>query len=400
MLEPPVIDIDPYSREVIPDPYPFHERLRETAPVVRIARHGIYATGRFDEVATVIQDYDRFMVSAGIGIADNRKPGSWRQPGGILEHDPPAHTQLRSALGRILSPAVLRSWQERFVRGAKEIVDRAIDLSRGGGEVDGVDDVAEAFVMTVFPPALGVEIRRDYAVALGNMNFNQIGPYNDLVIESMKLCEPMMEWYEASIQREAMVPGGFGEAIYAAMDRGDIPPGSAPAQVRQFLRGGFDTTIAGIGFTLNQLARAPDQWDMVRADPAGGSRAAFEEAIRHESPSIGNARTVVEETVLSGYRLEKDVKIVTFIGAANRDPRRWEAPDRFDMTRKVLGRHIAFGMGVHKCIGQMIARAEAEAVLSELARRVARIELAGEPRYRLLNSLRTLDSLPLRLIPA
>jgi hypothetical protein len=109
-------------------------------------------------------------------------------------------------------------------------------------------------------------------------------------------------------------------------------------------------------------------------------------------------RTAVSETELGGYRLEPDTKVAMFFGAANRDPRQWPEPDKYDVTRPTAGIHLAFGGGVHVCIGQMIARTEAEAILGALVKRVTRIELTGPPVVRLVNTLRTLDRLPIRLI--
>lgn len=196
-----------------------------------------------------------------------------------------------------------------------------------------------------------------------------------------------------------MVPGGFGEKIFQEEGRGEFAPGTGALQVRSFFRAGVDNTMAGIGFTLNQLARHADQYDAVRADPAE-IKNAFEEAIRHESPAMVLFRTTTGEVELSGYRLAADTKVAFYPGAANRDPRKWAQPERFDIGRQVAGVHRAFGFGAHVCIGQMIARVEAACILRALARRVKRIEPAGEARYRLVNTLRTLDALPLQITPA
>jgi cytochrome P450 len=107
-------------------------------------------------------------------------------------------------------------------------------------------------------------------------------------------------------------------------------------------------------------------------------------------------RTTTCETELGGARLPADAKILLFLGAANRDPRRWPAPDTFDIDRKAGG-HVGFGYGIHACVGQMVARLEGEIMLTALARRAATLELAGEPVRRLNNTLRGLASLPLRV---
>jgi len=124
---------------------------------------------------------------------------------------------------------------------------------------------------------------------------------------------------------------------------------------------------------------------------------AFEEALRLESPAQTFFRTTCPQGAdFGGYRLSGDTKIQLFPSAANRDPRKWNDPDRFDLRRE-RSIHAAFGGGIHNCIGQMIARLEAECLLGSFVRRVRHIELAGEPRFRPNNSLRTLETLPLKI---
>jgi cytochrome P450 len=395
LLDPPVLDVDPFTDENIENPYPFFEQLREAGPVACIKPYGMYAVGRYDEVTQVIADHVRFTTTGGIGMSDIRKPGAWRPPSPITEIDPPEHTGVRAALQKILSPLVVREWREDFQKEAEVVAERVLDQR----EIDGVSDIVEAFVLTVFPRALGVVVPPERLVVTGELNFNQLGPNNERLQRALKRAEPILEWYADQLKRDRMVPGGFGEKIFEAEDRGEFAPGTGALQVRSFFRAGVDTTIAGIGFTLNQLARHADQYDTVRADPAK-IKNAFEEAIRHESPAMVLFRTTAGEVELSGYRLAADTKVAFYPGAANRDPRKWKQPERFDINRQVAGAHRAFGFGAHVCIGQMIARLEAECILGALVRRVKRIEPAGEARYRLVNTLRTLDSLPLRITPA
>ncbi len=393
--EPPVLDVDPFSDENIENPYPFHERLRETAPVVFIPKYGIYAVGRYEEVRTVMSDYARFTSEGGIGMSDIRKPGAWRTPSPIAEVDPPRHTKIRGAMTKVLSPLVIRQWREHFAAEAETVAERAV----ARGEIEAVGELVEAFVLKVFPDVLGVDMPRENFVAIGEMNFNQIGPNNELLQKSLERVEPILDQYQKSFQRESMLPGGFGEKIYKAEDAGDFDKGTAGVQVRSFLRAGVDTTIAGIGHTLNLLASNPGEWAKVKADPAK-LRGAFDEAIRLHSPSQVMFRTTKGEQVLSGLRLEDDTKIANFLGAANRDQRKFADPERFDVERETAGIHLALGVGHHICIGQMIARLEAECILGALVRRVERIEPAGAPEYRLVNTLRTLERLPLRLVRA
>lgn len=394
LAEPPVLGIDPFTAETLTDPSPFFETLREAGPVVRLDHYGIYATGRHAETAAVLSQWQRFTNTGGAGLADIRKPGNWRPASVILEVDPPRHTEVRAALQKILSPIVVRQWREQFQARAEAMADALVEQR----EFDGMRDAAEAFVLSVFPPAVGIQIPRENAQAIGDMNFNAIGPNNELTQAAVRRAQPYMQWYEDSMKREAMLPGGFGELIYQAEDAGALQPGFAANLTRSFLRGGMDTTISGIGAALQALARDPAQWDLLRADPAL-ARSAFEEAIRFESPVQVMFRTTCEGAELGGVALEPGTKIAAFISAANRDPRQWPDAHVFDLRRQA-GQQLAFGHGPHVCIGQMIARLEAECLLGALARRARTITLAGVPAYRPVNTLRTLDRLPLRVEPA
>jgi len=110
-------------------------------------------------------------------------------------------------------------------------------------------------------------------------------------------------------------------------------------------------------------------------------------------------RTTTKAVDVSGVKIGDGEKVLLFLAAANRDPRRWERPDTFDVRRRATG-HMTFGTGIHGCVGQAVARLESEAVFGALARRVASFELTGEPTRRLNNTLRGLDTLPLRIVPA
>jgi cytochrome P450 len=394
--EAPVLDIDPYSIEVLRDPYSFHQALREAGPVAYIKPHGVYAVGRHAEAKVLLADHARFTNAAGIGIQDIRKPGDFRIPSRLLESDPPDHTKIRAVVTRLLSPLVIRKWKEGFQAKAEALVNELLER----GEFDGVEHCVERFVLEAFPAAVGVRLPRTETLAIGEMRFNQSGPPNELFHRAMKNAQPYLAWFEESVSRQGVLPGSIAEMLFKAEDAGELDEGVASNVVRSFVGGGTDSTIAGIGFTLHQLARAPEQWERVRSDPAK-IKAAFEEGIRHESPFQVTYRTTRGETDLSGVRLDADMKVGVFLGAANRDPRQFTNPDVFDVDRPQLaGNHVALGTGVHACIGQMIARAESEALLGTLVRRVARLELTAPPTYRPINQMRMLDKLPMRVHPA
>jgi cytochrome P450 len=266
-------------------------------------------------------------------------------------------------------------------------------------KIDGVRDLAAAYPLKVFPDAVGIErAGRENLLIYGNMVFNSFGPHTEIFTESARRMGPVTEWILAHCGRDKIADGGMGEAIYREVDDGVINADEAALLVRSLLSAGIDTTVAAIGNALHCFAEHPDQWDLLRRDPSQ-TKPAFEEVLRYTSPVQTFFRTTTEATEIGGVEIAENQKILVFMGAANRDPRRWDNPDVFDITRRPTG-HLAFGTGVHRCVGQRIAQLEGEIILQKLAERVARIELAGPPVWRPNNTLHTLDSLPLRLVGA
>jgi 4-methoxybenzoate monooxygenase (O-demethylating) len=248
----------------------------------------------------------------------------------------------------------------------------------------------------VFPDAVGLPPEgRENLLPYGDHAFNAFGPANDLVAKGAPRVAELSAWGASQCARDVLTDDGFGAAIWAASDRGDITPAQAPLIVRSLLTAGVDTTVHGLGACLYALASNPAQWDRLRARP-DLARVAFDEAVRWESPVQTFFRTADVDVPIGGSVVPEGHKILMLLGAANRDPRHWDDPDTFDLARDPSG-HVGFGMGLHQCIGQHVARLEAEALLGALARRVERLELAGEPERHHNNTLRAWGSLPMRL---
>jgi cytochrome P450 len=391
----PVSDADPFCAEFFENPFPVHAALREAGPVVRLRRYGVWAVARYAEVHAVLNDWQTFCSSRGAGITDFAKEKPWRPKSLVLETDPPLHDHTRRVLNRVLSAPVMRTLRERFEAEAEALI---ADLATRG-TIDAVADLAEAYPLTVFPDAMGMSRdNRRFLLPYGNMVFNSFGPRNAFFEQAVADAEPVLAWLQKQMQRESLAPGGFGAAIHAAVDTGELTPEETPIVARSLLTAGVDTTVSGIGAAIYCLARFPEQFARLRADPSL-ARAAFEEAVRYESPVQTFFRTTTRPVAIGGIELGEGEKVLMFLGAANRDPRHWERPDDYDIERRTLG-HVGFGSGIHQCVGMLLARLEGECVLAALARRVAAIEIAGPLRRRYNNTLRGLSSLPVRLIPA
>ncbi len=395
----PVVDIDPYCDAFLSDPYAAHRELREAGPVVWIPAYGIYACARHESVHVVFNDHATYISGAGVGLANFNKEAPFRPKSLILEADPPSHTKARAVLARILSPKTVTQIRATFTAEAELLVDHLLKRQGAGEIIDAVKDLSEVYPLKVFPDAVGVgESDRENLLLYGNMIFNSFGPRNERLQKSAELVQPVTAWIMAHCQRENLKPGGFGDLIYQAADAGEITHEEAPLLVRSFLSAGVDTTVNGIGNAILCMANHPEQYAQLYADQTL-ARPAFEETLRFESSVQTFFRTTSIDTQLCGVQIPKESKVVLFLAAANRDERQWQDPDSFDIQRRPAG-HMAFGSGIHGCVGQVVARLEGEVVLTALAKRVSRIELIGQPQRRLNNTLRALASMPVRLISA
>ena len=390
----PELDIDPYTAENLIDPYPMHALIREAGPVVWLKPYGVVASARHHEVHAVLNDHQNFISGAGVGLTNFNTEPAFRPKSLILEADPPLHTQTRTVLSRILSPKVVMQIRATFAAEAEALIEGCIDK----GDIDAIHDLAQRYPLKVFPDAVGLEAEgRENLLLYGDMVFNSMGPRNALLAKSAERVEPVTQWIMKHCQRDHLRPGGFGDQIYQAADSGEISHDQAPLLVRSFLSAGVDTTINGIGNALFSLAHHPAEYAKLHAD-ATLARPAFEEALRWESTAQTFFRTAARDCEIAGFPVRANTKVLCLLAAANRDPRKWPEPDTYNVERRPSG-HVALGSGIHGCVGQAIARLEGEVVLTALARRVKRIEITGAHTRRLNNTLRALETLPLRLIP-
>ena len=388
----PIISADPFSLENLTEPHALHEQLREAGPVVRLDYYGIWGMARYEQVNAALKDWETFSSAAGAGLSNFRKEKPWRVPSLLLEADPPAHTRAREVVGPILAPPALRALRGSFEREADELVDRLVAL----GSFDVVSQLAEPYPLKVFGDAVGLpEGNRENLLPYANMVFNAFGPRNQLLATAMTDAQTVQGWIATNCSREVLRPGSFGAQIWAAAEAGKIPEEWAPLLVRSLLSAGLDTTINGLTATIYALASHQEQWNTLRANPSLAA-AAFEETLRWESPVQTFFRTTTRDVEVAGVRIPAEEKVLLFLGSANRDPRRWSNPDTFDIRRNASG-HVGLGMGIHRCVGQTVARVEAEILLKALARRVERIELAGQPQRKLNNTMRAWSSLPVKV---
>jgi cytochrome P450 len=385
----PVSDLDPYADEVLSNPYPHYAELRDLGPVVWLDRYQVYALARHQEIHAVLSDPHTFCSSAGVGLANFRTEEPWRKPSIILEADPPAHSGIRKVVARILSPANISKLRATFEAEADKLVDRVL----AKGHFDAASEFCEAYPLKVFADAVGLPAEgRENLLPYGDMVFNGFGPINERFSKRLESSGGAIQWINNICRRENLSENGLGAQLYAAADAGELTQDEAGMLVRTLLSAGLDTTVFTLCNALVSFAQNPDQYAILRSNPAL-ARQSVEEVIRYEPTFHSFYRTTAKPVEIAGVAMDMNQKIVVFIGSANRDPRRWENPDKFDITRRATG-NLGFGTGIHGCAGQMMARLEGDILLSALARKMKSIELAGEPVQHYNNTVRGYTSIP------
>ncbi len=385
----PVWDVDPYDPAILTDPLDYYAELRSKGPFAYIPKYSILACGRYQETKEVFSDWERFVSSRGVGLQDFSLGEPWRPPSLVLEVDPPYHTKTRAVIERALSQKAVADLREKFRVAAENLIDELLEK----GAFEAVQELAETFPTTVFPDAVGLrQSDRQRLVDYGEMVFSAIGPDNELRRKAMAQGADVASWIMEQCQRDRLKPEGFGATVYAAADAGEITEEEAGMLVRSMLSAGVDTSVTALGSAVWCLANNPDQFERLKADPKL-ARWAFEETLRYISPVHSFCRTANGETEVGGIKIVEGAKVLCVLGAANLDESHWPEADKFDIERRPTG-HLALGVGIHGCVGQNVARAEGEAVLTAIANKVGSIELAGDTVWRPNNSIRALDRLP------
>jgi cytochrome P450 len=386
----PFYDADLYSDDALAEPYGHYRALRDLGPVVWLEAHGVYAVARYDEVRTVLADPETFCSGQGVGLNDVLNELG---RGTTLMSDGDDHRRLRSVIGRPLTPKALAELRPQAVERATELADRLVERN----SFDAVPDLAEVLPTTWVPALLGwPEEGREKLLDWAAATFNGFGPPNERTDGAAPGIVEMAGFAE-QVASSRLPEGSMAADILEAVARGDLTAGQCPMAIIDYLGPSLDTTISGLGNAIWLFATHPEQWQRLREDP-GRAKQAFDEALRLESPITGFTRVTTEAVEIGGVELPAGSRVLVSYASANRDERSWDDPERFDIERPNAS-HVAFGFGEHACAGMGLARLEATAVLTALAGRVGRFELAGPPVRKLNNVIRAFGSLPVRIVP-
>jgi cytochrome P450 len=384
MTSLPTIDVDLWSDDVLTDPYETYARLRGVGPVLYDVDRELYVLTRYDEIRAAVQDWETFSSARGIGVGarGNRHAGN-----GILTSDPPRHEQLRKVMNRKLVPRSLVEHQQYIDATAAGIV---AELA-GRGSFEAVTELAQRYSIEVVGSLAGLpDEGREHYMRWADDGFNITGPDNELARDGFNGFYEMFHYCFDFLTPERLADGGWGRAFHEAGEAGEIEPEACSGLVMAIVWAGMDTTVNAIAAALYLFGRHPEQWQRLRADRSLMS-GAIAEVLRIEPPVQRFTRVVTKDVELGGATIPEGARVVLLFGSANRDEQRFPEPDRFDIERNPTD-HLAFGRGVHRCVGAGLAQLEIKAVLDQLADRVERFEVA-EAAWRRNNGLHGLEHL-------
>ncbi len=398
-------DFNPFSPDLRTDPYPIYKSLREEEPVYWSQLMQVWIVTRYDDIFAILRDHERF--SSDRLKATNplvQQMESYRLASGplgrsptMLSLDPPAHTRMRTLVNKAFTPRVVERNRPRI----QEIADQLIDDLPDPHSLDVVRDLAVPLPVIVIAEVLGVPATdrgrfkswsTDIAGSLG-------GPFQtpDKLERATESANELADYFRDQINLRRREPrDDLLSAMVAAEEQGDLlTEDELLATCILLLVAGNETTTNLIGNGMLALLNNPDQRRRLQED-LSLLPSAVDEMLRYDGPAQMTSRVVAEEMEFGGKHMIPGHVVLTVLGAANRDPEQFPDPDRFDVARK-NNRHLAFGLGIHYCLGAPLAVAEAQIAFQTLLRRLPEPEAAFEaPSWGPSFILRGLTTLPVR----
>ena len=384
----PTYDVDLYSNEVVVNPYPHYRAIRDLGEAVWLEQHSMWAIGRHLDARNALSAHNIFISGKGVA-ANNLSNGN--SPGNLLASDPPLHTHLRKVVSKPLHPKALARIKPRIEASAGSLIDRLLARK----SFDGILDLAQFLPISIVSEMVGLPDagRRnmlEYAAAV----FDLFGVDNTRTEAALPIVIKMRKYLSEQATRDKVLPEGWIAGLYDAVDLGLIKQEQVQTLMRDYLGPSLDTTIFAIGHLLHLFGQYPDQWKLLRQEPNRVGNA-INEAIRLESPIRGFTRVLSQDYTIGGIKLFTGDRVLILYASANRDERRWDEPEKFDICR-VLTDHVGFGYGIHQCVGMQLARLEMGSVLTAMIARVSKIKILGAPVYAKNNVLRGLETLPIK----
>lgn len=374
-----MLNFDPRTPGFRANPYPVYAILRENAPIFYWAEWGMWFLSRYEDCQALLRD-PRF---------GNFPPGT-----SMLFQNPPDHTRMRGLVQKAFTPRIIEKQREQI----QTVTHALLDKAASGGRMDIVRDLAYPLPVAVIAAMLGVPAEdhalfHEWSVALVNTLDLSRDPAKDE--RGMEADLAFEAYFAELIARRRAEPGDdLLSGLIAAEEAGDkLTPRELYLNSRLLLIAGYETTVGLISNGLYALLTHPEQMALLQNDPTL-IKGAIEELLRYDSPIQLVGRTAGEDVSYKGFTFKEGASISYMTGSANRDPAQFEQPDQLCITRKNV-QHMAFGAGIHYCLGAPLARLEGQIAINTVLQRLPALQLEIEaPTYRDNYVFRGIESLP------
>jgi cytochrome P450 len=395
---------DMFTPDVIADPYAYYGRLRDEDPVHWNDNYALWVITRHDDVTWMTRHNELFSSAVfrndpkpAYPAIDESDLGLYEyvrnyQADQFIQHDRPEHLDMRKIVHGYFTPKAMESWRPFVVNAIKELLDAAEEK----GSMDVMRDLATPLPVLVIAQMMGVPAEdRPYVRELAEkLLYIGRGEYDRMPIltDGMK---GMIDYVSPLVDERIVKPGDdFISVLASGEKKGVFSRHQVLVNTSLLLLAGHETTINLICNGTLSFIQHPDQWALYKQDPVGRAKWATEECLRYDAPVKSIQRLASQDIEVRGKVMEKNDRIRWFISSANRDPNVFAEPDKFDITRQP-NPHVAFGNGVHHCLGATLARVEGQEVFKALAERFPNLRLESEELdYQPSITFRSLKSLP------
>ena len=395
---------DMFTPDVIADPYGYYGRLRDEDPVHWNGTYGLWVITRHDDVTWMTRHNELFSSAVfrndprpAYPAIDESDLGLYEyvrnyQADQFIQHDRPEHLDMRKIVHGFFTPKAMESWRPFVVNAVKELLDAAEEK----GSMDVMRDLATPLPVLVIAQMMGVpaEDRPHVRELAEKLLYIGRGEYDRMPIltDGMK---GMIDYVSPLVDERIVRPGDdFISVLASGEKKGVFSRHQVLVNTSLLLLAGHETTINLICNGTLSFIQHPDQWALYMQDPVGRAKWATEECLRYDAPVKSIQRLASQDIEVRGKVMEKNDRIRWFISSANRDPNVFAEPDKFDISRQP-NPHVAFGNGVHHCLGATLARVEGQEVFKALAERFPNLTAATEElEYQPSITFRSLKSLP------
>jgi pimeloyl-[acyl-carrier protein] synthase len=378
------------SPEFVANPYSLLHRLREEAPVYWSDGIGGWLLTKYDDILVSFKQTTHYSNENRLGKAVEYLPPEKRAnfkpfedhyaTKGLLHSDPPDHTRLRALVTKEFTVTIVEKMRPRI----QEVVDGLLDAAEKAGHMDVIPDLAAALPVAVIAEILGVPPVDRHLIKKWTddiLRFQGVNkPSEQVLFRAQDALIEIRSYIKSMIDERRRQPRGdlMGKFVAAESDGQRLSQAELINTCVTLFTAGHETTLSLISNTIYTLLANLDQYQLLRANP-GLLESAIEESLRYESPVSRQTRLMKADTELAGKKLKKGEIVFQMLNAANRDPAYFTEPDKFDIRRE-KNRHIAFGQGIHFCVGAALSRTEAFIAVGTALRRFPNLRLVDDDK--------------------